>query len=143
MGNFYGTYNRTLDNKNRLQLPSKLLKDLPSKLYILKGFEGCVSLFLPTDFDAFMKKLESLSYFKQAARAYLRLASSSVVELEIDSHGRITLPVQVKEKYGLNTEVTLIGVQDHIELWDSEKYLSYEKENSENFEALAESLESL
>lgn len=141
MGKFFGTYNRTLDAKNRLLLPSKLMKDVPSHLYLLRGFEGTVSLYLEETFQNYIAKLEKLSYFDPKARSFLRLALGSVIDLEVDSHSRITIPTEVKNRYHLSNEIVILGVLDHIELFDKAAYEDYLNKESDQFEEIALALD--
>jgi len=123
---YFGTYNRTLDEKGRLQMPSKLLSENCKSLYIMKGFDGCVSIYEEEHFQGFVGKLNSMDYFDKESRDFVRNASASIAKLEIDAHGRISLGKQILDTYGISAEVTLIGVLDHLELWDSVKYENYQ-----------------
>ncbi len=138
MGIFFGTYSRTLDEKNRLQIPSKLIGELPHSFYVLKGFEGCLSVYLENDFTKLVEELKKLSYLEEKSRAYLRLTVSSVNELEVDPHGRLLLSKDLVEAYKIGKNVTIIGALDHFEIWDSEKYASYLSSHEGDYEALAE-----
>jgi len=140
MGKFFGTYHRTLDEKNRLQVPSKLLDDLPSKFYLLRGFEGCLDIYLQKDFDALMESLSALSYLDKNARDYIRLTTASTMELPTDSHGRLALPKDVVDSYHIGKDVLVLGVIDHFEIWDDEAYAAYEAKNAPQYAALASSL---
>ena len=138
MGKFFGTYSRTLDEKKRLQIPSKLVKEMPHSFYVLRGFEGCLSIYEEAEFNALMSKLESLSYLNETARNYIRLSSASVQELDVDSHGRITLSTELAMTYKISNDVVLIGVLDHFELWDKAAYEAYLAAKSPLYESLAE-----
>ena len=143
MGRFFGTYQRTLDAKLRLQIPTKLVKDMPSRFYLLRGFEGSLSLYLEEDFNLYLSTLSKLSYLDSNAIAYVRLASSSVEILEVDSHGRINIGSEIAKRYSISNEVTIIGVLDHFEIWDKKSYEEYLKANEASFESIAEDLSKL
>lgn len=140
MGNYFGTFQRTLDEKRRLQIPTKLVKEMPSRFYVLRGFEGCLSLYEEGDFSNLLSSLQKLSYLDAKARSYVRLATSSASELEIDSHGRITISAELANAYKISSEVTIIGVLDHFELWDSAAYRKYLAEHASSYETLANEL---
>lgn len=140
MGIFFGTYSRTLDEKNRLQVPSKLVSDLPDKFYVLKGFEGCLGVYLEDEFHRLLDDLSSLSYREEKSRAYVRLTLASVTELEVDSHGRLPLGKDLVDSYHIGKDVVLIGALDHFEIWDANAYRNYESENASHYEELAEHL---
>ena len=59
MGMFFGTYQRNLDNKFRLQLPNKLVKEMPEHFYLLRGFEGALSIYEEKDFQKYLSSLEN------------------------------------------------------------------------------------
>ncbi len=143
MGNFFGTYERTLDTKGRLQLPTKLVKEMPPCLYLLRGFEGAVSLYTEETFESYLASLSKLPYLDASARAYLRLATSSVERMEVDSHGRITLGSAITKRYSLGNNIVLIGVLDHMELWDQSAYEAYWEKHSSSYEDIAENLSRL
>ena len=96
MGKFFGTYERNLDAKNRLLLPSKMMGEMPLRLYLLRGFEGSLSLYPEEAFNAYIEGLEKLSYLDSKARSYVRLAAGSVLPLDVDSHN--ALPFRKKSK---------------------------------------------
>ena len=66
---------------------------------------------------------------------------SSVTELVIDKVGRIQIPTQVLNKYQIGRQVMIIGVGDHFEIWDLNKFKQYESEANANFEDIAEALD--
>ena len=140
---YFGSYEHTLDEKNRLLIPKKLKEGLKENafLYILKGFEGCLAVYNQEEFDKLIKQSESISFNKKNSRDYLRLMLSSVTELSIDKVGRIQLPQQLINKFQISRNVIIIGVYDHFEIWDKTKYEEYQSEANERFEQIAESLE--
>ena len=72
---YFGNYEHSLDDKGRLLIPSKLREGLKadSSLYILKGFEGCLSVYNESEFLKLTKECESISFNKKNSRDYLRL----------------------------------------------------------------------
>ena len=139
---YFGSYEHALDEKGRLLLTKTIKEGLEgsSLLYIMKGFEGCLSVYNEDEFLKLTKECETISFNKKNSRAYLRLVLSSVVELNIDKVGRIQLPSQILNKYQIGKQVTIIGVGDHFEIWDLNKFNSYQSEVNEHFEDIAESL---
>ena len=138
---FYGSYIHTLDDKGRLVIPSKMRDELGMKAYILKGYDGALSIYKESEFEKLVAKINSLPFNKKNTRAFLRIQLASVCELEIDRQGRVLLPTQLLSKYQIGKEVIVIGALDHIEVWNRNDYEAYEKQSS-SFEEIAEELDS-
>ena len=137
---FYGSYIHTLDDKGRLVIPSKMRDELGMKAYILKGYDGALSIYKVSGFEKLVEKINALPFNKKNTRAFLRTQLASVCELEIDRQGRVLLPTQLLSKYKIGKEVIVIGALDHIEVWNRTDYEAYEQE-SPSFEEVAEELD--
>ena len=138
MGNvFYGTYNRNLDAKGRLQLPADLSLEEGDTLFVMKGLDGCISIFPEEKFTSLAERLATMNFDKAADRAYVRETLRSAKKLKVDSHGRISLTVDLLRTYSIETAVMILGVLDHLEIWDPATYESYEK-SLDSYEDLAE-----
>lgn len=138
---FYGSYIHTLDDKGRLVIPSKMRNELGMKAYILKGYDGALSIYKESEFEKLVEKINSLPFNKKNTRAFLRTQLASVCELEIDRQGRVLLPTQLLSKYKIGKDVIVIGALDHIEVWNRVDYESYEQQSA-SFEEIAEELDS-
>ena len=139
---YFGYYEHVLDDKGRLVLPPKLRQGLSegSLLYILKGFDGCLSVYNESDFKALCEEVNKIDFNKKNSRSYVRTILGSVVELSLDKVNRVQLPISVLNKYQISKNVVLLGVGDHFEIWSLDAYKTYEKENSSKFESVAENL---
>ena len=134
---FLGKYNRTLDEKGRLQLPAKLIGENKGTYYILRGFESCIAVYPEKKFEEWMESLSELDWNDEANRAFIRLAASSANEMKVDSHGRILIGREVLDDYQLDNDVTVIGALDHFEIWDCKAYAKYQLTHGSSYEALA------
>ncbi len=137
---FFGSYVHTVDEKGRLVIPSKLRGAVGSKLYIIKGYDGALSLYCEEDFQNYLANLKSQSFASKLSRDVERVALSTVAELEIDSQNRIQIPAALSQKYSIGHEVVVLGVLDHIEIWNKSKWDNYLNENEKDFEEKSESL---
>ena len=140
---FFGHYEHSLDEKGRLLLPKKIKEELKdnSPLYVLKGFEGCLSIYREAEFLKLCEECEKISFNKKNSRSYLRAVLSSVIEITIDKVNRIQIPKDTLTRFHISKNVIIIGVNDHFEIWDSETYQKYEEEVNAHFEEIAESLD--
>ena len=84
----------------------------------------------------------SYSYNKKDTRSHLRINFASFDEIDVDKQGRLQIPSRFLKKEGISQEVTIVGVLDHFEIWDRQKWNEYYEENYSRDEEIAESLDS-
>ena len=137
---FFGSFEHSLDEKNRLLIPAKLRNTLGTKLFIMKGYEGSLSIYPNDQFVKFLNKLQSLPYESKVSRDIERISLSSVFELEIDRVNRIQIPTALINKYSISKEVVVVGVIDHIEVWSKAKWEKYLEDNEAEYEQKSEEL---
>ena len=137
---FFGSYIHLLDEKNRLLIPSKFRGLVGSKLYILKGYDGCLSLYTFEDFEKYISHFQELRFEDKLARDVTRIALASVSELEVDKASRVQIPMALISKYSISKEVVVVGMIDHLEVWSKEVWEAYEKENESKFEEKQQTL---
>jgi MraZ protein len=61
--------------------------------------------------------------------------------MDVDKLGRVQLPAALLTKYNISKEVLVLGIGDHIEVWDKAKYEEYENSIRDNFESIAEEID--
>ena len=115
---FFGSYQHTLDVKGRMMIPSKLREQVGKKVFIMRGYDRCISIYKEEDFIKRMEEATKLAFNKSDPRKVVRVESQSVVELEIDEAGRILLPKRTLDQYKIGRKVMIVGVIDHFEVWD-------------------------
>jgi MraZ protein len=139
-----GEYIHTIDEKNRISLPSKFRKELGKKLIITPGLDNCLFIFTLTEWEKVSKKLSGghtdLSFLKRDQRSFNRNMFGQAADLEVDTIGRILIPEYLKEKLKLGSHAALIGVQDRVEVWNDKEWLKYKQGAENEAAALAEKL---
>lgn len=139
---FFGNYSHSLDNKGRMVVPSRFRQQIGenAKVYIIEGFEGCLSIYPEAHFLKLMEKLNSYEYTSMNDRQYIRNIYASIVELEVDSHNRISIPKATLEYYKINPDVKIVGVGDHFEIWNETEFEEARQKTSKNLGAIADKL---
>ncbi|MCA9074424.1 MAG: division/cell wall cluster transcriptional repressor MraZ [Planctomycetaceae bacterium] len=136
-----GTYHRTVDEKQRLTVPKKLkeelLKESENSAYIAPETECSLTLYSPREFDLRAGRLIDLATQRSEVKNYQRLYFSQAEHVEIDSQGRIRLPERLMEFAGIQQEVVLLGVHDHIEIWDRALWQQFLDQHTEGFDAMS------
>ena len=134
---FFGSYQHTLDAKGRMTIPSRMKDQVGSVLFIMKGFDGCISVYKEEDFQNKMNELRKLPFNQLESRDYIRAELSSVVDLEVDDVGRILLPKRVLQSYNIGKQIMIVGMLDHFEIWDLDSWSNYIDEKNKQYEEKA------
>jgi MraZ protein len=137
---FFGSFAHTLDEKGRLMIPRKMREELGYKVYIMQGFDGSLSVYTEGKFLLLSEEFARLPFNQRKNRDYLRAQFATTYEMEVDKLGRVQIPTALLKKFNISRNVTVLGMGDHIEIWDSAKYEAYEQEAIENFDKNAEEL---
>ncbi len=138
---YFGSFTHNLDEKGRLMIPRKMREELGYKVYIMKGFEGSLSLYNEERYQKLVEEFSRLSFNQSKVRDYLRLQFASTYEMEVDKLGRVQIPTALLTKYNISKEVLVLGIGDHIEVWDKAKYEEYENSIRDEFESIAENID--
>ena len=138
-----GTFERNVDEKLRLALPRPVRDSVasepnPTVLYAAPGTDGSLSLYPEQSFAALAEKLSNAPPNAVGVRSYSRLFFARAQRLEIDKSGRVRIPKELAALAGIRKEVVLVGVRDHIELWDKQHWDSYLDENEPIYDQIAE-----
>lgn len=146
---FYGEFHHSIDDKGRLIMPSKYREQLGPLFYITKDLwnqeeEKCLYIYPQEAFDELRQKLRNLSKGSKQARVLSRVFFASVQDTSLDKQGRVLINGDLKKHAELDKEVVFVGVDDHIEIWNSQKWEAYnDTESFEMDDTLAESLGAL
>src|SRR5262249_34757070 len=133
-----GTYPRTLDDKKRLGLPRRVREQLeePATLFVTPGPDQGLWLYTQAGLEQLAGKLDQWPATDAEARVFRRLYFAQTEAVDVDRTGRILIPDRLLQFAGLRHEVVLIGVRDHLELWDVERWQQYLSQNAPRFDAV-------
>jgi MraZ protein len=101
-----------------MAFPQKLRDKLGGSFIVTIG-KKCLNVFSNDEWDSYCEKLRSLSGSKADAA---RLIVNRAIDVEPDSQGRILITKELRDYAGLSKAVTIVGVINHAEIWDSEAY---------------------
>ena len=137
---FFGSFAHTLDEKGRLMIPRKMREELSYKVYIMKGLDGPLSVFTEQGYQKLVDEFSRLPFNQQKNRDYLRIQFASTHEMDVDKLGRVQIPTALLNKFNISKNVIVLGIGDHIEVWDAKKYQEYEDAAMGKFEENAENI---
>ncbi len=125
---FFGEYQINFSGSGRLLLPKKVRELLKGNTFILtKGFGNCLSGYDKDDWEKRAAELLNPSLLQPTDMDNRRYIFSALVYLEIDEQGRFVVPKNLLEYGQLKDRVVIIGVGDHFEIWDLQKWNEYSK----------------
>jgi MraZ protein len=136
-----GEYEHTIDDKNRVTLPSRFREAFADGLVVTRGIDQCLAVYTLGEWQQVVSaQLGVLSHLDREARQMRRYIFSAAQETELDRQGRMTLPPALIAYAGLEREVVVAGVQDFVEIWDRAAWRSHLADVEGSAELVAERL---
>lgn len=126
-----GEHELTFDDKSRLMIPAPLRKRINPLVHgdsfqLGIAREATLSLYPVLYFEWLRSQRPLDGLTDEQIRDYDRLAygaGGGVVEM--DKAGRVLIPEKTRSRIGLGREVTVVGVRDHIEIWNRSDWEAY------------------
>ena len=136
-----GTHLRTLDDKKRLALPKRVREQLgeATELFVTPGPDQCLWIFTRAGLEKLSERLDQSPATDAESRVFRRLFFARTEAVDVDGNGRILIPEWLATFGSLQREVALIGVQQHLELWDNQRWQQYQAQHGPRFDTVAES----
>jgi MraZ protein len=132
-----GTFESTLDDKGRVSVPSHIReKYAPGELVITQGMQPSVYIMTAEVWEQFSGKLtnsDTLNEEDYNLIQYQYILPAQAVE--IDKSGRIAIPPAIRKYAGLTKNCLVMNARNHLEIWDSEFFYAYLRENRERRQA--------
>ncbi len=135
-----GESRHQLDDKYRLNVPRRFLSLFDHGGFLTRAYNGRSLVFYPIKvWFALQERLQGIKekLIEQDPALFLKaeLATDSVTrflncgqDVTLDGQGRLSLPQSLRERAKLSKEVTLIGMGDRIEIWDTATWEAYNEE---------------
>jgi len=138
-----GEYKHTIDEKKRLAIPAKLRKELGVGAVLTRGLDNCLALYPLDEWQKLADKLSKLPTGQIEVRGLTRVILSGAAEVEFDSLGRILIPDYLKQYAGVEKNVVIAGVFNHLEIWDEAKWETYKQKTEKEVGDMASKLSEL
>lgn len=124
---FYGEYTVMVTEGGRIAIPKKIRENLTGDMLILtKGFDVCLAGYDHQDWQKRTQELMSVSLLDKEHIDKRRVLFSGAHEIEFDEQGRCVVPKALIEFMGSGSKkVKIVGVGDHFEIWNEDKWNSY------------------
>jgi MraZ protein len=121
---FLGEYFHSLDGKGRVVMPSGFRRRLEEGCVITKGQDGQLLIFSADVFEQKAAEVITAPQDKDGRRFSRTLFAGADLQSP-DKSGRVLVKPDLREFAGLEpgTEIAVLGLFDHIELWEKDRHL--------------------
>jgi len=137
-----GTFRRSIDEKLRVAIPKPLRAAMQcpegGAVFVAPGTDGSLALYTEDAFATLAARLAEVPPTRSDVRAYTRLFFARAQRVEVDAQGRVRIPAELAETAQLGKDAVLLGVQDHLELWDAGSWDAYLAEKQPDYDQIAE-----
>lgn len=155
MASLTGSFTHSIDDKNRIRIPTKF-KDVlvgnlneddksdEKKKFTLvfhRGTNECIEVYNQETVDKIIERFADVKHSDskkyQAVRQYL----ANFEYVESDTQGRLVIPQNFKDHALIKKDIKINGMGNHIEIWSIENYEKYFVEEKLTDEELASILD--
>ena len=123
---FRGATKVTLDDKGRMVMPTRyrerLREQSQGRLVVTVDRDQCLLVYPLSEWEQIERKLMALPTLHAQSRRLQRLMVGHATDLELDGHGRLLLPPELREFAGLDRHAMLVGQGGRFELWDEARW---------------------
>ena len=124
---FTGEYEHTIDAKHRMAIPSEIRSRLDPEVdgeafYLVPGPEGALWLWPERTFERMAGVMEQSLLPAEEVLEFEELMFPQASRLDLDKTGRVRLPERMIRLAELGQQVMILGVRDHLEIRDPEKW---------------------
>ena len=123
---FYGEYAVSFTGQGRIVLPKKIRELLKGSSFVVtKGFDNCLAGYDKQDWETRASSLMGVSLLDKDNIGKRRSLFASANYIEVDDQGRFVVPKPLLSLVTKKNKAVIIGVGDHFEIWDNEKWMNY------------------
>jgi MraZ protein len=116
---FIGQYDHSIDDKSRITLPARFREALAGGVVLSKGLDGSVDVYPKDAWQVTVaERIGRLDPLLPGTRTLQRHFFGGASEDTPDKQGRVLLPTPLIQYGKLTKDVTVVGNNDHLEIWD-------------------------
>ncbi len=138
---FFGEYSYKVDEKGRAPLPPKFRRDMRDTVVLSRGVEKCIVAYSLAEWTRVAESLSSKAMGPASSRRINRSIFGSAFSVSFDKQGRVILPPTLREYAEIKEGVIVVGVNNSVELWNSELWEVEKQKSNEQVSQMIESSE--
>ena len=137
---YSGTFERSLDAKNRVTIPSDWLRGMEEPRFhsVVDPREQFLILLPPEEFAAVEQNMAAQDIPPAQRRTFLKKFYADSHTIHTDKQGRILLPEDHRNRAGLRENVVLTGGGRRFEIWNPERWNAFNAESAETYLKVAD-----
>ena len=117
-----GNYQHTLDDKNRIRLPSNFRKEMGDEYFLMPGSNGCIFVYKADETQKLLSELMNLDSLNPEQSLLLTRLTAFSRGVTADGQGRFMLPNDLIEMMGIKKDVRIVGSVTKAEIWSEEAW---------------------
>jgi MraZ protein len=134
-----GEYEGTVDEKGRVFISNKLRSQIDcdehgNNFYLTLGANGILCLYPEKYFQQLALAESPGTVAPDEAVTFERMSFALASKVELDRQGRLLINEKIRKRANLQDNLTLVGIRDHIELWNTEDWNKYVSDNFRQFQ---------
>jgi MraZ protein len=138
---FLGTFENRLDEHSRVMLPFKLRDEIDkNSLYLAPGQSKCLSVFSYAQYQEYKKNILDNPPSNVPLPVFKRVFFSSMSKQNLDKQGRLSIAKNLKDYAALKKDLTIIGLEDRLEIWDTNEWQKYIQKYNNVLDTIKEDL---
>ncbi len=124
MQRFVGRYERQVDEKGRVALPSTFRSRLEPRCCLAFGQDGCIDVLTEEGFEEVANEMVEKVKRGELSKSQQRALAGATLEVSLDTQGRVLLSQELRDfaGIGLKAAVVIAGSIDRVEIWNPEAY---------------------
>jgi len=124
---FYGSFDLTIDDKNRLVIPADVRGQInPERdgnaFFLVNGDNEIPWLYTETYYSHLATQYDTDLTPSTELMEYYRATFADASRIEWDKQFRMLIPTRVLAPLAIEKDITLIGVNNHLELWNQQAW---------------------
>ena len=119
----HGEYEVSIDDKNRFLIPAEIRKRMDPErdgvaFFLVIGPDRKPWIYTERFYESLVSEVPATMSPGLDRLAYDSRVFGTAAYMEPDKQGRVLIPEAMRKRTALDKEVTLVGVRDHLEIWN-------------------------
>lgn len=131
---FLGEDVHTLDGKGRVVMPSRFRDEMGESCVVTKGRDGHLEVYPRGAWEEIAGEVRARPQ-DRTGRRFIRTFFAAADEQTLDKAGRLLVKPDLRTyaDIEMGSEVVVLGVYDHVEIWNTEAYAAERTAGDEAF----------